>query len=220
MKILATGDFHGDIRKVNRIAQKAVDENVDLILLLGDMLHGDQQIDGLIQPFVKTGKEVMFITGNHDNMAHNDMWETMYKIKSLHGKGFVRNNIGIFGTSGCNVGVHQFTETELFNYLKNGNEKVKSAKKRIMVSHVHPSGSTGEKLSAFIPGSLGVTKAIYELQPDIHICCHVHEAEGLEEKMGKTLVINTGAKGKVIEVWFWKNIRLNKKAKALFLRLL
>ncbi len=200
MKILATGDFHGDTRKAQRMADKALEEDVDVILLCGDLLNSDKPAEGMIAPFVKTGKEILFVTGNHDNMSNNEAWEKLYGIKSLHATGFKRKELGIFGASGANCGVHQFTETELFNYFKLGHEKIKDLKKKIMVSHIHPAGSTGERLSSFIKGSAGVTKALYELKPDILVCCHVHEAEGLEEKMGNTRVINTGSKGKIIEV--------------------
>ena len=46
----------------------------------------------------------------------------------------------------------------------------------------------------------GLKKAIDKLQPDILICGHVHEAEGIEEKLGKTLILNVGKKGKIIEI--------------------
>jgi Icc-related predicted phosphoesterase len=32
------------------------------------------------------------------------------------------------------------------------------------------------------------------------ICSHIHEAAGIEEKLGKTKVINVGTEGKIIEV--------------------
>ena len=69
-----------------------------------------------------------------------------------------------------------------------------------MVTHVHPSDSTMEKFSQFIPGSNGVKKAVEKFKPDILLCSHVHEAEGIEEKIGNTRVINVGKKGKIIEL--------------------
>jgi len=50
------------------------------------------------------------------------------------------------------------------------------------------------------PGSKGVRKAIDKFHPDLLLCSHVHEAEGIEEKIGKTHVINVGKKGKIIEI--------------------
>jgi Icc-related predicted phosphoesterase len=69
-----------------------------------------------------------------------------------------------------------------------------------MVSHVHPSGTKMEKFTQFFEGSKALRRVIDKLQPDIMLCSHVHEAEGLEEKIGKTRVINVGAKGKIFEV--------------------
>jgi len=57
-----------------------------------------------------------------------------------------------------------------------------------------------EKLTTIFPGSTGVRKAITHLKPDIALCSHVHEAEGIEERVGKTRVINVGRRGKIIEI--------------------
>lgn len=69
-----------------------------------------------------------------------------------------------------------------------------------MITHVHPSNTKMEKFTKFFPGSGGVKKAIDTFKPDILLCSHVHEAEGIEEKVGKTRVINVGRKGKIIEI--------------------
>jgi Icc-related predicted phosphoesterase len=50
------------------------------------------------------------------------------------------------------------------------------------------------------PGSTGIQKAVDKFKPDILFCCHVHEAEGVEEKVGDTRVINVGRQGKIIEL--------------------
>ena len=68
-----------------------------------------------------------------------------------------------------------------------------------MVTHVQPKGSI---LSLGVEhwGSSGVMKAVKEFQPDLHICGHIHETHGIEEKIGKTKVINVGKTGKIIEL--------------------
>ena len=81
-----------------------------------------------------------------------------------------------------------------------GFEHIKDQKKKIMVTHVHPAGTIMEKFSEFVVGSTGSRRAIEAFKPDIVLCSHVHEAEGLEEKIGKTRVINVGREGKIIEV--------------------
>jgi hypothetical protein len=69
-----------------------------------------------------------------------------------------------------------------------------------MVTHGHPSGTMMEKFSSFVKGSSGVKKAIDTFHPNILICSHVHEAQGIEEKIGNTKVMNVGKKGKIIEL--------------------
>ena len=69
-----------------------------------------------------------------------------------------------------------------------------------MVTHAHPDGTLMGKLTTFFPGSKGIKKAVQILKPDILLCSHVHEAEGIEEKLGKTKVINVGREGKILKI--------------------
>jgi len=69
-----------------------------------------------------------------------------------------------------------------------------------MVTHVHPDKTKMGKLTRFFPGSTGVKKAVDTFKPDLLLCSHVHEAEGIEEIVGKTKVVNVGRKGKIIEI--------------------
>jgi len=204
LKILAVGDLHGDSRQAAKLAERAKKEKVDLVILAGDLTFAEQSIDYLVGPFAKHNLDVLIIPGNHETNATANFLEKLYapKVKNIHGKGIKVydgfHKIGIFGAGGANVGLFQLTESEIYSILKKGFEKIKDAKKKIMVTHVHPSGSLMEKLSTIVPGSEGVRKAIEKFQPDIAICSHVHEAEGIEEKIGKTKVINVGKKGKII----------------------
>ena len=65
---------------------------------------------------------------------------------------------------------------------------------------MHPSETRMEKLSDFVPGSPGLRKAVKEFKPDIVLCSHVHEAEGLEEMIGKSKILNVGRHGKIFEL--------------------
>ena len=69
-----------------------------------------------------------------------------------------------------------------------------------MVTHVHPKETKIEKFSSFVQGSEGITKAVKSLKPDLLLCGHVHEAAGIEEKLGSTRVINVGKEGTILEL--------------------
>ncbi len=200
MKILAAGDIHGDIGLVKKLADKAKKEKVDLVVLCGDITYQEQSTDNLIGPFKDSAKQVLLIPGNHETIATTSFLAQLYDIKNLHGYSVVYDDVGFFGAGGANIGLFQLEEGELFDLLKKGFEGVKKAKKRIMVTHVHPSGSKMEHFTHFFKGSTAVRKAIEEFKPDILLCSHVHEAEGIEEKIGNTLVINVGKNGKILDI--------------------
>ena len=49
-RILAAGDIHGDSKLTRKLAEKAEKENVDLVILTGD-LTGWTETKNLIKPF-------------------------------------------------------------------------------------------------------------------------------------------------------------------------
>ncbi|MBN2457688.1 metallophosphoesterase [Candidatus Woesearchaeota archaeon] len=200
MRIFAAGDIHGDSNLAKKLADMAKKEKADLVILCGDITNYDVVSDNLIGPFLKNKTKVLFVPGNHDSFPTADFFSELYKIKNIHGYSVRYNDIGIFGAGGANIGVAQLSEDELFDTLKKGHEHISYLKKKVMVTHVHPSGTKMEKFTSFFPGSTGIRKAVDMFQPDIIFCSHVHEAEGIEEKIGKTRVINVGRKGKVIDI--------------------
>ncbi len=197
MKILAAGDIHGDTNLARELAERATKEKVDLVVLCGDLTDQEQSTDNIVGQFKQ---KVLLIPGNHESMATADFLAERYDAKNLHGYSVRMNDIGLFGCGSANIGLFQLSEKEIQELLKKGHDYVKNCKKKIMVTHVHPSGTIMEKLSSFIPGSTGVRKAVDDLKPDVLFCSHVHEAEGVEEIIGKTRVINVGRKGKILEL--------------------
>ncbi|HLD04708.1 MAG TPA: metallophosphoesterase family protein [Candidatus Nanoarchaeia archaeon] len=201
MKILSASDFHGDSLLAEKLAEDAVKNHADLVLLCGDLSHADVGAEAVLGAFKKRNLKVLFIPGNHDALATADFLAELHGIKNLHGYSVVYYDIGIFGCGGANTGpVNYLKESEILDLLGQGFEKIKSLNKKIMVTHAHPSDSITEKFSNFIPGSKAVRAAIDKFQPDLLLCGHVHEAAGLEEKIGKTRVINVGRQGTWIDI--------------------
>jgi len=200
MKILAAGDIHGDKLLVRELAKKAENEGVDLVVLCGDLTLAESSTKDLIGPFLKNKTKVAFIPGNHESLATADFLSELYKIINLHGNSVEFGNIGLFGCGGGNIGLSQLSEMEIYGTLKHGFLRIKDLKKKIMVTHVHPAGTLIEKFTDFFPGSVAIKKAVESFKPDLLLCSHVHEAEGVEEMLGNTKVISIGRKGKIIEV--------------------
>jgi Icc-related predicted phosphoesterase len=204
LRILAAGDIHGDKSLIKKLADKAEKYDVDLVILTGDITLAEQDVNELIGPFLKKKKKVLVVPGNHETLATIDFLVDLYgpEVKNIHGYSLRMKNVGIFGAGGA-IGVgpkFTVTEDQIFEALKQGYEKIKGVKKKIMVTHVHPAIKKIEKLSPFVVGSKAVKKAIKYFKPDIALCSHIHEASGLEMKIGKTRLISVGREGKIIEI--------------------
>lgn len=200
LKILAAGDLHGDTSLAEKLAERAQKEKCDLVILCGDLTMMEQSTDNIIGPFAKRKEKVLILPGNHETVATTDFLAELYGMKNIHGYSVKYKDVGIFGCGGANIGLFRLEEDEIYGLLKKGFEKIRYLNKKIMATHVHPSESKMEKFTDFFPGSSGVKKAIESFKPDILLCSHVHEAEGIEEKIGGTRVINVGKKGKIIEI--------------------
>lgn len=195
-RILAAGDFHGDSSASKRLAEKAEKEKVDLVVLTGD-ITGLIETDNILKPFIDKGEKVVFVPGNWESTETINFLSKLYGVKNI-GKYYAKyGNVGIFGIGSADWQLN-LDEKKVFNKLKKDFEKIKDLEKKIMVSHVHAAGTKSE-FSGF-QGSEALRHAIEEFKPDLFISGHIHEAEGIEEKIGKTRVISVGRKGKIIEI--------------------
>lgn len=203
MKILAVGCIHGDILKVRKLAEKAEKESVDLVVLCGDLTYADTSSENLIGPFLKKHKRVLFVPGNHDSLETMYLLQDLYKITNLHGYSVSINGIGFFGCGGAPyVGPNlTLSESEIFDKLSKSHDKIKNLSKKIMVTHAHPKGSIGENLAhPIIKSSKSIRKAIDKFKPDLLLYSHVHEAQGIEEIIGDTKLINVCKEGVIVNI--------------------
>ena len=198
MKILAAGDIHGDSELAKKLAKKAKQEKVDLVILCGDLTFAEMSTKGIIGPFVKEKKKVLLIPGNHESFATADFLAEFYGVKNIHGYSAKYEDIGIFGCGGTDLGLTRMSDKDIFETLKKAHKGIENTKTQIMVTHMHARNTKAE--FSGISGSKGIRKAIDILKPDIILSAHIHEAEGIEEKIGKTRLINVGRKGKIINI--------------------
>lgn len=198
MRLLATSDIHGDTSAVKRLSARADKENVDVVLLCGDLTVFDSETKNMVGPFMKPGRYVMIIPGNHESNATTEFLAEKYQIINIHGYGVHIGHVGFFGCGGANTGPNVISEMEVKEYLERSFQKVKDCSRKVMMTHMHPAGSESEKFG--FEGSKAVRDAIKKFKPDIHVFGHIHEAEGSVETIGNTLSMNVGKKGKIIEL--------------------
>lgn len=195
LKILAAGDIHGSSSLTKKLSAKAEKEHVDLVILCGD-ITSPLETKNLLKPFKDKGQKVLLIPGNHDSFATIDFLAELYGMKNIHGYSVKYKDVGIFGAGGATG--FDTSDKELFDTLKKGHDALKGTEKKIMVTHMHAKDTKSE--FSGIHGSQGIRMAVEKFKPEFLIHSHIHEASGLEERIGKTRVINVGNDGIVIEV--------------------
>jgi len=203
MRILVAGDLHGDKTAAKTLSERAEHENVDLVILSGDITMFGKGHEGLLGYFAKKGIKTGILHGNHDDPSIVDFLSEVYSMTNFHGVGRKYDSVGIFGCGGANIGLNQMTEKEIYDTIIKAFYSIYSLdkiNKKIMVTHVHPSETEIESMSKFVKGSSGLRRAVERLKPDFLFCSHVHEAQGLEEKIGNTTVFCVGKEGKILDL--------------------
>ncbi|MFA4960058.1 MAG: metallophosphoesterase [Candidatus Pacearchaeota archaeon] len=192
-RILAAADLHGSVDIAKKLSEKAKKGKVDLVILAGDINGATEGDERILLPFMKANQKVAFIPGNWD-------FDKESLALKAHGKNIDNyyisyGDIGIAGIGNANWKTN--LKYEDFELLR-ANFKRMKPKKRILVSHVHAKGTMAE-FSGF-PGDKILRKAVEEFKPDLLISAHIHEAEGIEDKIGNTRIIQVGRNGTIIEV--------------------
>jgi hypothetical protein len=195
-RILAASDFHGDSARTKQLAEKAEKEKVDLVILAGD-ITGIVETKDLLKPFKDRKQKVVLVPGNWDSSEAINFLSKLYGVKNVD-EHYVRyGDVGIFGIGSPDWQM-ELDEGRAFNKLRREFDKIKSLERKIMVSHLHAADTKCE--FSGVRGSKALRKAIEEFQPDLFLSGHIHEAEGLQEKIGKTRVVSVGKRGKIIEI--------------------
>lgn len=192
LRILAAADLHGDIDIARKLSEKAKKNKVDLVVLAGDISGYELESGKILSPFIERNQKIAFVPGNWDTEREHDILKSF--AKSIHEYYITCKDVGIVG-----IGNPDWSSIERkdLRILKKNFEKMKP-KKRILVSHWHAKGTKAE--FSGIDGDEYLRQIVEELKPDILISGHIHEAEGIEDKIGKTRVIQVGRKGTLLEI--------------------
>jgi len=205
MKILAFTDFHGDKKMISKILKRSRKENPDVLVCAGDFTVFGKNLDKIMSNFL-IGKPFVFIPGNHeDNEKSLYVFAKKAEALLVHQTTIVVKNVLFVGSGG---GIFGKIEPTLEISKKSLTLKIKNFKKN------HPKGKVvflthrpayGTKCD-FMPdiqenvGAINITEFINKNPIDLHICGHIHECFNTRDKIGKTITVNPGPEGKIINI--------------------
>jgi len=190
VKILAVADIHGDIEKLYTLVNN-LKEEPDLVVVAGDLTpFGPKDIVPKVKSALdKAGKYVFMIPGNEDTKEVREAMDTL--SLDMHGKLLKIKDHSIIGFEGARW---VKDNGDVFIKYDPIHKVIKEASsKKILVTHVPPFNTSADTLwTGHHVGSPFVRNLVEDYQPELLICGHIHEAKGVE-KIGDTLVVNTGA---------------------------
>jgi uncharacterized protein len=197
MKVLAVVDIHGDERYIKRAAKIVKKENPDLIISAGDHTWFGDSEKKLLKA-LDFGIPVLILPGNHESPeATKRAIKDMKNFIWLHQGAYEQNGVLFVGCGegGFCCGNNDFEKSKKFL-----SKELKShSGKKILVTHEPPFDTKADEVSpGDHVGSKSLRDFIKEHQPNFNICGHIHEAAGEASKLGKTVVVNVGPKGKLI----------------------
>lgn len=198
MKILAFTDIHGSSKAMQIIKTKS--KNVDMIFCCGDITIFEQGLGKIIKNLDSLGKPVLIIPGNHETPeALEQECEKTKNIHFLDDSFFETNEYMILGAEGNGFS----TEDKQFRKNSKKFKKIldkRKEKKFLLITHAPPYGTKQDLLMENHCGNKDIKKFIKETQPVYAFCGHIHENSYTKDKIGKTITINPGPKGRIINV--------------------
>jgi len=211
MRILTFTDVHGHPATLKMLAKKA--RNVDFCICCGDFTTFSIDMDWVIDFFGRNFPvPVYMIHGNHDSYRRFlELCKHYQNIIPFHLKllKLKKHDICMFGFGG---GGFSFTEPVLEKAHKELKKKLPPGERLILVTHA-PAYHTSVDFLDEQRGHRGCNssrKIIEDLQPMLALSGHFHETFGVDDKIGKSLLLNPGDEGIIIEVNDGK-IKLKKK---------
>lgn len=195
MKILAFTDHHGSPEDIVEITKKAKD--ADIIVCTGDFTIFEHEIEYVLEQMNNLPKKVLLIHGNHeDEETVRFLTQHFDNIEFIH-KGYFETDEYVF----IGYGGGGFAEIDLkFEEMSKQFKQIMEGKKTILLFHGPPHGTKVDHLAMGYAGNKSFTKFIKKEKPDLVLCGHLHETFHTRDKIGKTIIVNPGPDGEIIEL--------------------
>lgn len=197
MKVLAFCDVHGDGNAMLAIEKKIAKHSPDLLICAGDItIFGNQQrmlIDWLNRQAVSS----LIIPGNHEDAAELERdCASKKQITYLHKKTLQQNDYVFVGYGGDGFSrkdksFEQFTaslDTEQFQ------------ERMILILHGPPHNTTLDLIDGKHCGNSSYTQFICKYKPLLVIAGHLHENFGKRQMLKRSLLLNPGPLGEIIDL--------------------
>jgi uncharacterized protein len=202
LKILALADLHDRPEQLRGLTGEDAGRDADLAVVCGDLHdgHSPEINRSTVEALAGLGLPVLIVPGNTDPRPLAEQLWSLAGFLNLDRRAQVIQGCGFIGFGGMvphnpkRVGdLHRYyhSDEEVYQVLASCHEEIEDCAWRIVVTHQPPRGPLGRVYNGEITGSLSLAWFVEDFQPDLLICGHIHEAQGVD-RMGKTRMVNVG----------------------------
>ncbi|MBI2573183.1 metallophosphoesterase [Candidatus Woesearchaeota archaeon] len=198
MKFLTFTDIHQDREMLACLVERAAKPDIDFVLCAGDISTFGRGLQVVLKAFNDLEKPFYVIPGNHEEggaLLSSAVEFYPYCVnldrKALELDGFVLLGYGGGGFA---------QEDAVFRAVAREWYSLYNGRKIIFFTHGPPFGLKVDYLYDRHVGNKDYRKFIERINPKVVVCGHLHETAGVIEKLGHSIILNPGPKGKVIEV--------------------
>jgi uncharacterized protein len=197
LKLLIFSDIHNDWKALERL----LETEADYYIAGGDQVTWERGLERCGEILQKRGERVYVVPGNHESTSDVANLCARYGLHDFHEKHFVAGKWQVAGLGYSNpTPFHtpgEYSELQLAERL----ERFAELKPLVLVCHTPPHNTELDQIRPGLhAGSTAVREFIEKHQPEYFFCGHIHEAEGREIRMGRTLAVNVGKKGYLLEL--------------------
>jgi uncharacterized protein len=214
MRVLCCSDLHKTVSAAARLAERAVAENVDVLLAAGDLALDFVHVPELYTALAGAGKPVLCVPGNHDGVEPYE--------RALEQCGFVDVDGRVLELAGVTIagwgyrwdtsapaapgwraappsrpGLRPDPELKGIRGLLAGADP----RRTVLLSHLPPRGVRAARADDGRDlGDRYLRLWIEEFQPAAVVCGHVHHPRAMTSRVGNTLIVNGGREGYVLQI--------------------
>jgi Icc-related predicted phosphoesterase len=197
LKLLIFSDIHTDWKTLERL----LNVEADFYIAAGDQVTFQRGLDRCGEILKTRGDKMYVLPGNHETTADIESLCGRFGLQNFHGRSI---QVGRWHVAGLGYSSPtpfatpgEYTEAKIAEKL----QPFASLDPLVLVCHAPPHGTELDQIrSGLHAGSKSVREFIEAHQPAYFFCGHIHEAEGVEIRMGRTLARNVGKQGYLLEL--------------------
>ena len=197
LRILIFSDIHNNWKTLEHL----LSVEADYYIAAGDQVTWSKGIERCGEILQARGDKVYVLPGNHESADQVAGMCARYGLHNFHerhfqvGKWYVAG-LGYSSPTPFNT-PGEYTEVQLADRL----QRFAELEPLVLVCHAPPYGTPLDQIRKGLhAGSTAILDFIQKHQPEYFFCGHIHEAEGVSIRMGRTQARNVGKAGYLLEL--------------------